>query len=410
MPSEPLALRALTAAELDQVFTLDEIAFGVDPYSPETIALYREIFAPDRMIGTFDGPHLVAAACILDLVMSVPGGRIPLAGVSWVSVLPTHRRRGLLTGLMRHQLHGLHETGGEAVAGLTASEPPIYGRFGYGQATSGVTVTVPRHKAALRLPPGVDEVTVRMVGTEESSELRQEIYHRQVDARPGMVVRSVAWGRIAGADLPEHRHGSSVLRTVLAERGGAPVGYTVYRTRPEQGAKGTVMVQEIMADDPAGYAALLRYLFDIDLTATISIDRMLPTDSPLVHQLMNPRSAEPCLHDALYLRLVDVDRALAARTYATAIDTVIEVVDDFCPWNAGRWRLVGDEKGASCERTSAEADLVLTARDLGAAYLGGVKLRALANAGWVEERRSGAVTEASRAFASDAAPWLPFGF
>lgn len=410
MPSEPLTPRPLTASEVDQVCALDEIAFVSDPYSSDLNALVKETFELDRMIGSFDGAQMVASACIFSFEMTVPGGRVPMAGVSWVSVLPTHRRRGLLTGLMRHQLHGLHESGGEAVAGLTASEPPIYGRFGYGQATSGVTLTVPRHKAALRLPRGVDEVSVQMVTNDESFDDRLEIYNRNVETRPGMLVRSVSWARGLAADLPESRPGSSVLRVVLAERGGKPIGYATYRTKPERLGKGAVIVQEIVADDPAGYGALLRYLFDIDLTATISIDRTVPTDSPLLHLLMNPRAAEPRLHDALYLRIVDVDRALSARAYATPIDTVIEVVDDFCPWNAGRWRLTGDEKGAGCERTSAAADLVLGARELGAAYLGGVTLRALANAGLVQEQRGGAVAEASKAFASDIAPWLPFGF
>lgn len=410
MPSEPLTPRPLTEPEVEQVCTLDEIAFVSDPYSPELIALVRETFELDRMIGSFDGAQMVASACIYSFEMAVPGGRVPMAGVSWVSVLPTHRRRGLLTGLMRHQLHGLHESGGEAVAGLTASEPPIYGRFGYGQATSGVMMTIPRHKAALRLPPGTDEVGVRLASNDESFETRLEVYNRHVGDRPGMIVRSADWARGLTADLAEVRPGSSILRVALAERRGKTVGYATYRTKPERLGKGTVNVQEIIADDPAGYAALLRYLFDLDLTATISIDRPIPTDSPLLHQLMNPRTAEPRLVDALYLRLVDVDRALAARTYATPIDTVIEVVDDFCPWNAGRWRLVGDEKGAGCERTSAAADLVLAARELGAAYLGGVTLRALANAGLVQEQRNGAVAEASKAFASDVAPWLPFAF
>ena len=410
MPSEPPNPRPLTESEVDQFCALDEIAFVSDPYSPESMALARETFELDRMIGSFDGGQMVAGACLFSFEMAVPGGRVPMAAVSWVSVLPTHRRRGLLTGLMRHQLHGLHESGGEAIAGLTASEPPIYGRFGFGQATSGVTMTVPRHEAALRLPPGTDEVTVRIVPTDDSFDVRQEIYDRLVDSRPGMLARSATWGRALAADLPEYRSGGSVLRVAMAERADKPIGYATYRTKPERLAKGTVVVQEIIADDPAGYGALLRYLFGIDLTAAIAIDQPVPTDSPLLHLLMNPRAAEPQLYDALYLRLVDVDRALSARTYATPVDTVIEVVDDFCPWNAGRWRLTGDEKGAGCERATASADLALTARELGAAYLGGVTLRALANAGMVQERRGGAVAEASKAFASDVAPWLPFEF
>jgi predicted acetyltransferase len=410
MPSEPFTPRPLAASDLEQVYQLDEIAFVADPYTPEVIALYEATFEIDRMIGAFDGSELVGAAGIYTMELSVPGGRTPMAGVSWVSVRPTHRRRGILTSLMRHQLHGLHESGGEPVAALTASEPPIYGRFGYGQATSGATMTVPRHKAALRLPEGTDRVKVRLVPTAEAAETRLEIFNRQVDKRPGMIVRSPVWDRVATADLPDWRSGRSYLRTALAERDGEPVGYALYRTRPERLAKGEVIVFEVHADDAPAHAALLRYLFDIDLTATITFDRSFPLDSPVVHLLANVRAAEPRLHDALYVRLVDVDRALVSRSYATQIDTVIEIADDFCPWNTGRWRLIGDEKGATCERTTAEPDLALAVRELGSVFLGGVTLRALAGAGLVEERRSGAVAEASRAFASDVAAWLPFGF
>jgi len=168
-------------------------------------------------------------------------------------------------------------------------------------------------------------------------------------------------------------------------------------------------VREIYADDAPVYAALLRYLLDIDLTATAALHR-LPVDSPAVHLLMNIRAAEARVDDVMYLRLVDVDRALASRTYATQIDLVIEVADVFCPWNAGRWRLSGDEKGARCERTDAVPGLAIGVRELGAAFLGGVALNALAAAGLVEERHNGALGEASRAFSTDLAPWLPFGF
>ncbi|HEV3168773.1 MAG TPA: GNAT family N-acetyltransferase [Actinocrinis sp.] len=411
MSSELPVPRPLVESELAQVFQLDVTAFASEPYSPELVALYRETFELDRMIGVFDDTDLVGAAGIYTLEMSVPGGRVPLAGVTWVSVLPTHRRRGILTSLMRHQLDGLHESGGEAIAGLTASEPPIYGRFGYGLATTGVSLTVPRHKAGLRLPPGTEQVRVRFASTEGALDLRQAIYNRQIDSRPGMIKRSTAWNRFNSAEPPEWTSGTSGLRTVVAERGGDPVGYALYRTREDPATRDrTVVVQELIGDDAAAHAALLRYLYDIDLTEVITFYRPQPADSPLMHLMTNVRAAEPHLHDSLYLRLVDVDRSLSSRTYAAPIDTVIEVVDDFCPWNAGRWRLVGDEKGASCARTTAAADLRIAARELGTAFLGGVTLRALAAAGLVEERRGGAVAEASRAFASDIAPWISLGF
>ncbi|MFD0639374.1 sterol carrier protein domain-containing protein [Catenulispora yoronensis] len=112
----------------------------------------------------------------------------------------------------------------------------------------------------------------------------------------------------------------------------------------------------------------------------------------------------------LYVRIVDVDRALAARRYAVPVDAVFEVSDPFCPWNSGRWRLRGDADGAVCERTTDPADLLLGPRELGAAYLGGYSLAALGRAGRIEELTPGALAAASRAFLSDSAPFVAFGF
>ena len=167
-------------------------------------------------------------------------------------------------------------------------------------------------------------------------------------------------------------------------------------------------VREVHADDAAAYGALWRLLLNIDLTSR-TVTPALPADDPLFSMLEAPRAALQAGRDALHLRLVDLDRALAARTYSTRIDVVLDVRDEFCPWNAGRWRLSGDEKGATCTRTDSAAELSIDVRDLGAAYLGGRTLVALGKAGQVTEHRSGAVVAASRAFAGDLQPWLSFG-
>lgn len=412
MPTEPSAPRVLAESEFDQFYRLDELAFGSEPPSAAALEIDKRLLERDRTIGVFDGPQIVGGASIFTFEMTVPGGPIPMAGVSWVSVMPTHRRRGILSSMMRHQLHGLHESGGEAVAGLTASEPPIYGRFGYGLASRVALLTIPRPHSGLRMPSGSDAVTLRLTPTEESQAICEEVYARQVSTRPGMLVRSPAWAEAYAADPDDWRAGRSSLRTVLAERDGQAVGYTRYRVKREfkDGApSGQVDVSELYADDAASYAVLLRYLVSIDLMTTTTLSGV-PLDAPPFGLLENIRAADVRVKDALFIRLVDVDRALASRTYSAQIDVVIDVVDTFCPWNARHWRLTGDEKGASCERTAAAADLSLGVRELGSVFIGGSSLAALASAGLVEERRSGALIEASRAFATDLEPWLPFGF
>lgn len=412
MPTELSAPRTLAESEFDQFFSLDELAFGSEPPSEAVLEIDKQLLEKDRTIGVFDGSQLVGGASIFTFEMTVPGGRIPMAGVSWVSVMATHRRRGILRSMMQHQLLGLHESGGEAVAGLTATEPVIYGRFGYGLASRTVALTIPRSYSGLRSPNSVDAITLRLIATEESLEIIEPVYARQLPTRPGMLVRTPAWAKVCIADPDQWREGRSKMRTVLAERDGQAVGYAHYRIKRDFGTptpSGDVSVEEMYADDAASYAALLRYLTSIDLTNTTSLPGM-PLDCLPMHLLENIRAATPRVRDVLYIRLVDVDRALASRTYSAQIDVVIDVADSVCPWNAGRWRLTGGEKGATCERTTAAADLALGVRELGSAFLGGASLAALGAAGLVEEHRSGALAEASRAFATDLEPWLPFGF
>ncbi|HET9170116.1 MAG TPA: GNAT family N-acetyltransferase [Actinospica sp.] len=409
MPACELTVRPLAVSDMSRLFELDNIAFLEAPYGEELNAWHLRFLEVERSIGVFDGDTQVGGASIFTMRLTVPEARqVPMAGVSWVSMLPTHRRRGGLSKMMRHQLHDLHERGAEPVAGLTASHPAIYGRFGYGRPTPYAEITVPREHNALRLPAGTGDVTLRLADPKQSIELCREIYARQLLTRPGIHERPRSLFEFDAADLDRIRAGRSSLRLVVAERAGSPVGYATYRTR-SGGRQSQVDVQDVFADDVAAYAALWQLLLNVDqTTATHAAYR--PLDDPLFAMLESSRYADPAIRDGLYLRLVDVDRALAARTYATPIDVVLEVTDAFCPWNAGRWRLLGDEKGATCTRTDSAADLTVDVRELASIYLGGLTLRALAAADQVAEHTIGAVRAVSRAFACDLQPWLTIGF
>jgi predicted acetyltransferase len=213
-------------------------------------------------------------------------------------------------------------------------------------------------------------------------------------------------------DPEEGRDGASPLQCVVAERDGEVVGFVRFRVKlgwGPAGHDGTVFLKELGALDPAAEAALWRFLFGIDLTSTLQVQGR-PVDEAWQYQVSDIRRCRLRVRDSLYVRLVDVGAALSARTYQAPVDVVLEVEDAFCPWNEGRWRLSGDAKGASCERTRDAADLVLTVRELGAAYLGGVSLASLAAAGRVREVRRGALAEAAVGFGSTVAPWLPHGF
>lgn len=405
-------IRVLRQADWDVWYGTVELAFGGVAEAPEEAALWRELTPFERSIGVWDGPEVVGTTGAFAFRITVPGGAVvPAAGVTMVGVRPTHRRRGVLRAMMRRQLDDVRAWG-EPIAVLTASEAEIYGRFGYGIATHSLRVNVDTARVRLSVPDGTDEVRLRLSKPDEARDACEAVYARRVAARPGMLERLPGWAAQPLLDPADRRAGASPLNCVLAEEGGRVVGYARYAVNPEwtpTGPNGTVLLRDVEALTPTAYAALWRYLCGIDLTSRVTCFN-LPVDDPLLHLAGEVRRCEATVRDQLHVRLVDVGAALAARVYRTPLDVVFEVADDFCPWNAGRWRLTGDPKGASCERTEDAADLLLSVRELGAAYLGGVSLAALAAAGRVTEVREGALEEAATAFAGSVAPWLPHGF
>ncbi len=403
-------VRTLGADEFDAFVAVDSHAFGTTA-PEELLETERGYFGRGSDIGAYDGERMVGIAATYPFRLTVPGRTVAAAGVSWVGVLPTYRRRGVLSALMTSQLASLHERGEEPVAVLWASEPQIYGRFGYGLGSRHWSCTVPRSDAAL-LPdaPADDRLRLRLSEPHDWKQLAP-VYDAVLAVRPGMFARDERWwGRVV-RDLPVFRDGKSALRCVVAEDDGGVRGYALYATRQlfdESFGQGTVFVREVMATDPPALATLYRYLTDLDLMGQTDLWN-LPVDDPLAHWLTNPRRSKPSTSDALYVRLVDVGAALAARTYAGEVDLVLDVADRRCPWNAGRWRLTGGPGGAACTRTDAAADLTLDVRELGAAYLGSTSLVELAGAGRVAGSTS-TVRAATTAFAHSPAAWCPAVF
>ena len=402
-------LRPIDLAELPGFYRTLAETFGEDPRDDDR-EHFAQTFEPERSIAAFDGGEVVATAGAYSLQMTVPGGPRPVAGVTIVGVLPTHRRRGLLTEMMRRQLTELHERQREPVAALWASEGGIYGRFGYGVAARQLGITA--DKTRLRLRPGTPVGSGRVVlaGPERARPAEISVYEQVRPDTVGFLARSDKWWDRLLRD-PEHLRGGATARrhALYTEQDGTVTGYATYRLKEDWGP-GTndseVRVLDLLATTPAAYAALWAYVASIDLYPKLRKDRS-PIDDPVQHLLADTRALRPEVYDSLWVRLPDVGRGLAARTYSTPVDIVLEVADDFCPWNAGRWRLSGDGSGATCERSTDPADLALTAADLGSVYLGGPTLAGLAAAGRVEERAAGAVRAASRAFAGDRQPWCP---
>ncbi|MFC9845162.1 GNAT family N-acetyltransferase [Streptomyces sp. NPDC060223] len=405
-------VRVLRQTEWDAWYDNLVRAFGGVPEPSEERALDNALTEYDRSIGIWDGDQVVGTAGAFSFRVTVPGGAsVPAAGITMVSVAATHRRRGLLRSMMRRQLDDIRGWG-EPLAVLTASEPAIYGRFGYGIATEQLNAEIDTSRVRLSVPPGTDDVRLRYAAPADVLDACEAVYARLVPGRPGMLARQPGWERIQVLDPEEHRHGASPLQCVVAERDDEVVGYARFRVKSEYGHSGhddVVRLEDLEGLDLAARAALWRFLFDLDLASSLHT-RGRPVDEDWQYLVSDIRRCNLKLKDALHLRLVEVGAALEARTYQTPVDLVFEVEDAFCPWNEGRWRLSGDAKGASCVRTEDPADLALSVRELGAAYLGGVSLASLGAAGRVRELRQGALAEASVAFSSTVAPWLPHGF
>lgn len=374
-----------------------------------------DVHEPDRGIVAVDGKEVVGYACIYSLQMTVPGGPLPVAGVSMVTVKPTHRRRGILRQLMNEQLTGLYESGAEPVAALTASEPEIYGRFGYGLASEHLRLLIPRRPGpTLRPVPGTDEVEIRYADVAGSLDECARIHNEVATTRAGMFQHDAGWRKYVSNELVVWGAGggSSSVRCVQSSKGGVLTGYAYYRTKramENNAPRNTVLVDRVHATDLASYVAIWKFLLDQDLMTETRGGRFA-LDDPLITLLVNARPSQPLLFDGLWVRLVDLPRALAARTYDSEVDVVLGVRDEFCPWNDGSWRLTAGPGGATCERTTDKPDLLTDVRDLGSIYLGRPGLTRLAKAGLVDELTPGALVQTSRAFQTETLPWLDTSF
>jgi predicted acetyltransferase len=420
----PYPIRPVSSEEFDAFHTVDMHAFHGSPLSPEERQLVVSHLEFDRSLAAFDGDAPVGTAGAYSFQLSVPGSAaLPAAGVTWVSVLPSHRRRGVLSSMMRRQLADVRDRG-ELLAVLWASESVIYSRFGYGRAMWHADFTLHRGEGTLAFAGQADGgLRLRLVDPMAVLPELGKVYDAVLPSRPGFIARDESWWQRTVYDPPDRRQGTSPLHCVLAEDDGGPRGYALYsavsRWDSDTGLPdGTLTVREMVGADAAASAALAADLLGRDLTTEFRL-RGRPVDDPLLYQLADPRRARPRLKDALWVRIIDVPGALARRRYSAPADLVLEVRDKLLPVNAGRWRLTTGEAAldgggfsATCVAASAadEADVVLDVTELGAAYLGGTTVSALAGAGLVTEGRSGAVRQLSTALSWDPAPWCPVNF
>lgn len=400
-----IEIRRCPPDELPRVLHVLGTAFG-EPIPTDEVPRFQDVLPAERIFGGYDGTSLVGTGATFPFTMTVPGGTVPAAGVTLVGVSPTHRRKGIMSGVMRALIDDAHQRR-EPVAILWASEESIYQRFGYGLASNQGRIDIERERTRfLGDPPAVGRF--RLISLEEAVDVLPPIYDAVLPTRPGMLARSPEWWRGHTLSDPQrHREGASGKFCCVCSIDGVDRAYALYRTGGGWGEDGTaagwVNVIEALAVDPVAYRAIWRFLFDIDLSQRTRA-WFLPGDLPLTLMLEEPRRLRFAKSESLWLRLVDARAALEARSYLGEGSITFALSDEYCPWNNGEWTLHVQEGRGRIE-PGGEPELSLDAAALATVYLGGFSFSELQRALRVDECAEGAITRADSLFRTQVAPW-----
>ncbi|MBK5223261.1 MAG: GNAT family N-acetyltransferase [Acidimicrobiia bacterium] len=406
-------LRPTTDDELPLFIRVMEDPFGFHG-GEHTLEDFRGVLELDRTIAAIDTDGaIVGTAGAFTFELTLPGNlTVAAAGVTIVTVHATHRRRGILRSMMRHQLDDIAARG-EPVALLTASESLIYGRFGYGLGVLGANYTIATDHATLIRPPTAGG-RLRLCTKEEFEEHAPGVYDRRRRQIPGAVNRADTWWTDWLHDREHDRGGASERWHVLHENDAGEVdGMLAYRrTRDtEHGlSRNQFRIDELYGRDDEIEAALWQYTFEHDLIHTV-VAKGRPVDEPIRWRLADPRQLTTTdVVDDLWVRIIDVEAAMSARRYGTTDRLVVEAHDEFRPATSGRYAIEGGADHAACTRTDEPADLTMGIVELGCIYLGGVTPTALHRARRIDEITPGAMQRADAFFASTPSPWMTTGF
>jgi predicted acetyltransferase len=403
-----LVFRPVHKAELDRYVSVIELAAG-RRVTAETIAEARATYKLERTLAAFEGDRLVGGLASDGLELTVPGGAIlPAARVTLTGVLPTHRRRGVSTELNRRQLRWLRERG-EPVALFMTSGPRFYRSVGYSPATVAVEAQVVTGRRSLEVPTG-DGGVVRVLDETEWARILPDVFDRHRRLQPGQISRPPSFWPAWFRDPERYRKGEPGDRFVAVcdDSAGSTQGYVTYRLRPgnpRDDPVDTLVVEDLVAVTGDARRSLWDYCLGFEQVGRV-VAHNLPADEPLAWMLADSRRLRVTrVRDFLWLRLVDLERALAARTYACPGSLVIDVTDETLPENAGRFVLETTSEASSWARTPTEPELSVDVADLAAVYLGGVTFQTLARAGRIRATTQKALDRADAMFGWRPAPW-----
>lgn len=409
VPDE-ITIRTLADDDAEGFRTCMDVAFHEET-SDESLRRWLPLLPGGRTAMAFAGDRMVGTSAAFPQRMSVPGGELGCAGVTIVSVLPTHRRRGILTRMMARLFEQALEAG-EPLAALLASEGGIYGRFGFGVAVQAAQIELDGGSPP---PPRADgaPMTFELLPLEGAAPLLDPLWEAVRARRAGIAARTTAWweGDILADHEDERAGGNGPKRLVVArDDSGAARGYAIYRA-VEAEPKSALEVMELIAPDPETEAALWGYFVGVDLVGTVRAPGR-PLDDPLRYRTAAYDQARVTrVEDGLWVRLLDLRAAIAGRSWSAPLDLVVDVADAHVPANAGRWRIEASAEGdGRCTATDRDADLVCDVSVLGALYLGGASAFQLADAGRIAQRRAGALDALDTALRTPRLPWAAEDF
>ena len=357
---------------------------------------HRLVFTPERSIMAFDGKNMVGNALSYEMDMYIPGGLSKIAAVASVSVQATHRRKGINRSIMKYQLEDIHSRQ-EPLAVLQASESIIYGRYGYGMASSENNLEIEKTRSAYAIDH-VPEGQSYFIEESEAREIFPQIYAKAIENRVGMVRRNENWWEFRFRE-PGLKGGDPKSWFVKYQKNGENDGYLRYTINDVE-----LNVIELIASSHEAYSSLWRLCLDMDLVDIIKAEHR-PADEELKWMLADPRRLVEHSCDRYWVRLVDVKKALSQRLYSVDGSLTLEVRDSFLPWNQEVVELRSESGESSCATSNRNPDIVLSAGDLGAVYLGGINFSTLLAAGRIEEITKGSISKANLMFSTKRNPW-----
>lgn len=385
--------------------------FGQHVHPDDITRLRNDRAEIDRLVAAVDSDtgRIVGTGGVDSFSLTVPGGnQVPMAGVAYMTTAATHRRQGTFTRMM-NRIHEEARDRGDVLAGLWASQSHLYGRYDYGLAVNSFDWKIDPHYGDFAHSPGTD-ASIYFVQAGEAAGILPGIYDQFRNDTPGGVDRTAgAWCYLL-FDEERVRGGASALFFAVCEEDGEQTGYVMYRMRRQGDSDmGTLQLEELIALTDIAHASLWRFLLNYDLVGQLTAENM-PADDPLWWMLADPRRLRRSRHDSLWLRFIDIEKALEARTYGIDGQLNIRLHSEHQPEVNGTYSVDVSAGAARVKRTSERADVDTTPRDLSVIYMGSSNPYSLVEAGRISAVDQEQLSKLHLMFSTDSAPWCPHYF